>query len=130
MTSAPEGAPGTDDRRSSGSASARAASEAALNIRMLADRVLLSDEGEAGERRTGGGLIIPATAHLGKRLAWATVVATGTHVRSVRLGDRALYDPSERAEVELDGKEYVLLRERDLHAVSTPERNADAGLYL
>jgi len=108
----------------------RASAEGGLAIRMLHDRVLLSDEGESGERHTGGGLIIPATAQLGKRLAWANVVATGANVRQIRLGDRVLYDPGERAEVELDGKEYVLLRERDVHAVSTPERDAEAGLYL
>lgn len=108
----------------------RAGAQPHLAIRMLHDRVLLSDEGESGERQTGGGLIIPATAQLGKRLAWASVVAIGANVRQVRLGDRVLYDPAERAEVELDGKEYVLLRERDLHAVSTPEHDPDAGLYL
>nr|WP_219108267.1 co-chaperone GroES [Austwickia sp. TVS 96-490-7B] len=97
---------------------------------MLHDRVLLSDEGEQGERQTGGGLIIPATAQLGKRLAWATVVAIGASVRQVRLADRVLYDPAERAEVELDSRQYVLLRERDLHAVSTPETDEETGLYL
>lgn len=111
-------------------AARRPAARGGLAIRMLHDRVLLSDEGEQGERQTGGGLIIPATAQLGKRLAWAAVVAIGANVRQVRLGDRVLYDPGERAEVELDGHQYVLLRERDLHAVSTPEHDPDAGLYL
>lgn len=98
---------------------------------MLHDRVLLHHEDSDGERQTGGGLLIPATASLGKRLAWATVVATGQHVRQVKLGDRALYDPSEQADVELDGRSYVLLRERDLHAVGAPKAEADqTGLYL
>lgn len=97
---------------------------------MLHDRVLLASESDKGERQTGGGLIIPATAQLGKRLVWASVVAIGANVRQVRLGERVLYDPSESADVELDGREYVLLRERDLHAVSTPEHDPDAGLYL
>ena len=64
-----------------------------LPIRMLHDRVLVSTEGEAGERQTGGGLVIPATASIGKRLAWAAVVAIGQHVRQVKVGDRVLYDP-------------------------------------
>ena len=84
---------------------------------MLHDRVLVSTEGEAGERRSGGGIVIPATVAIGRRLAWALVVAAGANVRSVKVGDRVLFDPEDRAEVELRGKDYVLLRERDLHAV-------------
>ncbi len=98
---------------------------------MLHDRVLLSQEGEGGERQTGNGLLIPATASLGKRLHWATVRAIGQHVRQVELGDRVLFDPAERAEVELDGKAFVLLRERDLHAVDSQTAPSDqTGLYL
>lgn len=102
-----------------------------LPIRMLHDRVLVSTEGEAGERQTGGGLVIPATASIGKRLAWAAVVATGQHVRQVQIGDRVLYDPEDRAEVELQSKGYVLLRERDIHAVAAPRVEVEqTGLYL
>ena len=102
-----------------------------LPIRMLHDRVLVSTESDVGERQTGGGLVIPATASLGKRLAWATVVATGQNVRQVQVGDRVLFDPEDRAEVELQSKGYVLLRERDLHAVAAPRVEAkQTGLYL
>jgi chaperonin GroES len=49
----------------------------------------------------------------------------------VKLDDRVLFDPADRAEVEIRGKEYVLLRERDIHAVAA-ERLSDGktGLYL
>jgi chaperonin GroES len=98
---------------------------------MLHDRVLASTEGEAGERQTGGGLVIPATASIGKRLAWASVVAIGQQVRHVELGDRVLYDPEDRSEVELKSRTYVLLRERDIHAVAAPRVKAErTGLYL
>lgn len=102
-----------------------------LPIRMLHDRVLVSMEGEQGERRSGGGIVIPATASVGKRLSWARVVAVGSTVRQVQLEDRVLFDPEDRAEVELGSKDYVLLRERDLHAVAA-ERVPDpgTGLYL
>ncbi len=102
-----------------------------LPIRMLHDRVLVSLEGEQGERRSGGGIVIPATASVGKRLSWARVVAIGSSVRQVQLDDRVLFDPEDRAEVELGSKDYLLLRERDLHAVAA-ERVPDAGtgLYL
>lgn len=102
-----------------------------LPIRMLHDRVLVSTEGEAGERRSGGGIVIPATVAIGKRLGWASVVAVGVNVRSVRVGDRVLFDPDDRAEVEVRGKDYVLLRERDLHAVATEGlQDGQTGLYL
>ncbi|YAL84658.1 GroES family chaperonin [Dermacoccaceae bacterium W4C1] len=98
---------------------------------MLHDRVLVSGDGEGGERRSGGGIVIPATAEVGRRLSWATVVAIGSHVRQVELGDRVLYDPADRAEVELNSRDYVLLRERDLHAVSAePGASSGTGLYL
>lgn len=102
-----------------------------LPIRMLHDRVLVSQEDEQGERRSGGGIVIPATASVGKRLSWALVVATGPTVRQVKPGDRVLYDPAERAEVELSSQDYVLLRERDIHAVRADEtEDGRTGLYL
>jgi chaperonin GroES len=102
-----------------------------LPVRLLHDRVLVSIDGEAGERRSSGGIVIPATAQMGKRLAWAEVVAVGNNVRNVKAGDRVLFDPEDRAEVELHGTEYILLRERDIHAVAS-ERIQDGapGLYL
>ncbi|GAB7193308.1 co-chaperone GroES [Kineococcus sp. NUM-3379] len=101
-----------------------------LPVRMLHDRVLVSQE-DAGERTSSAGILIPATAAVGRRLAWAEVVARGQHVRSVEVGDRVLFDPEDRAEVELHGKGYVLLRERDLHAVAAPRvQDGQTGLYL
>ena len=101
-----------------------------LPVRMLHDRVLVSMENE-GERRSGGGIVIPATASVGKRLAWATVVAVGASVRQVKVDDRVLFDPEDRAEVEIQSHDYVLLRERDLHAVAAPRvQDGQTGLYL
>ena len=103
-----------------------------LPIQMLHDRVLVVVDVEAGERRSNAGIVIPATAKMGKRLAWAEVVATGGNVRSVQIGDRVLFDPEDRAEIELRGTAYILLRERDIHAVAS-ERLDEAGatgLYL
>ena len=104
-----------------------------LPIRMLHDRVLVRQDSSEGERRSGGGILIPATAAVGKRLAWAEVVAVGQNVRAVEPGDRVLFDPEDRAEVEVRGVAYVLMRERDLHAVAADrfEGSEDStGLYL
>ena len=101
-----------------------------LPIHMLHDRILVSSEIE-GERKSGGGILIPATVKMGHRLAWASVVAVGPNVRSVKVGDRVLFDPEEVAEVELKAEVFILLRERDLHAVATTRLDEEhAGLYL
>lgn len=100
-------------------------------IRMLNDRLLVSLDGDQAERRSSAGIVIPATAAVGKRLSWATVVAIGQHVRQVEVGDRVLFDPEERAEVELEGATYLLLREKDVHAVAQPRGGGEGtGLYL
>ncbi|MEZ0113379.1 chaperonin GroES [Catenulispora sp. EB89] len=104
-----------------------------LPIRMLHDRVLVREDPEAGDRRSSGGILIPATARIGNRLAWAEVVAIGANVRTIQVGDRVLYDPADRGEVEVRGTDYVLLRERDVHAVAAErlaEGEGEPGLYL
>lgn len=102
-----------------------------LAIRMLHDRVLVDAETGSSERKSGGGILIPATVDMGRRLSWAEVVATGPNVRTVELGDRVLFDPEERGEVELNSKRYVLLRERDIHAIAAERVNdSGTGLYL
>jgi chaperonin GroES len=103
----------------------------ALPLRMLHDRLLVLPEVDSSERQSSAGLVIPATAVGPKRLAWAQVVATGENVRHVSRGDRVLFDPEERAEVEVGGTNYVLLREKDVSAVSQPEdAGGKTGLYL
>ena len=82
---------------------------------MLHDRVLVRLDTESAERLSSAGIVIPATATVGRRLAWGVVVAAGQHVRQVDLGDRVLFDPEDRAEVELQAVTYLLLRERDIH---------------
>ncbi len=103
-----------------------------LPIRMLHDRVLVQLDMDAGERRSSGGIVIPATAALGaRRLSWCRVVAVGAHVRSVEVDDRVLFDTEDKAEVEVQGETYIVMRERDIHAVAA-ERLGDTqtGLYL
>ena len=102
-----------------------------LPIKMLHDRILVQMEGPDGDRRSSGGILIPATAQVGKRLTWAEIVAAGPSVRTMELGDRVLFNPEDRYEVEVGGRDYIILRERDIHAVAA-ERLDDSpmGLYL
>ena len=98
---------------------------------MLHDRVLVQLDKDAGERRSSGGIVIPATAALGnKRLSWARVAAIGPHVRAVELGDRVLFDPDDKPEVEVHGESYVLMREHRLELPFGFDPNAVPAPYV
>jgi chaperonin GroES len=100
-------------------------------IKLLHDRVLVRADGPDGERTSTGGILIPATAHVARRLVWAEVVGVGPNVRTINVGDSVLFEPEERANVEIQGAEFLLLRERDVHAVAGERhRDSDTGLYL
>jgi chaperonin GroES len=102
-----------------------------LPIKMLNDRILVEIDRGDGERKSTGGILIPATAQMGKRLAWARVVATGANVRNMEIDDRVLFNPEDRYEVEVRGSEYIILRERDIHAVASERlEEGSTGLYL
>ena len=102
-----------------------------LPIKMLNDRILGRTDTEEGERRSTGGILIPATAQVGKRLAWAQVVAAGPNVRAMEVDDQVLFNPEDRYEVEVQGHDYIILRERDVHAVAAQRlEEGSTGLYL
>ena len=101
-----------------------------LAITMLADRVLVQIPTADGERLSKGGLLIPATAQVSRRLTWADVVAVGPNVRTIQPRDRVLFNPEDRYEVEVSGEDYLLLRERDIHGVASNRIDGNTGLYL
>ena len=104
----------------------------APEIKLTGDRLVVRAS-ENGERRTSAGLLIPATAMPApKRLSWGDVTLVGPEVRVAKEGDRVLFLPSAGLEVELDGEELVLLRERDVQAVSSQPATRDRapGQYL
>jgi len=99
-------------------------------VTMLNDRVLVHVPDSEGERRSRAGILIPATAAVARRLSWAEVAAVGPNVRSIRAGDRVLFNPEECFEVEVQGEEYLILRERDIPAVASERLEDGTGLYL
>ena len=104
--------------------------DAQLEIQMLHDRIMVRVSAEEGERRSSGGILIPATAQVAKRLTWGEVSGVGSHVRSVSVGDRVLFSAEDQFEVEVQGQAYLVLRERDLHAVASERPEHGTGLYL
>lgn len=101
-----------------------------LQVQMLHDRVMVRAVGEDGERRSTGGIVIPATAQVARRLSWGEVYGVGQHVRTVEVGDRVLFSPEDQFEVEVQGQAYLVMRERDLHAVANERVEHGTGLYL
>lgn len=97
---------------------------------MTADRLLVTPDRDAGDRKSRGGILIPATASQSRRLVWAEVVAAGPTVRNVEEGDQVLFAPDAGFEVEIRGDDYLILRERDVHAVASAREDGQSGLYL
>ncbi|WP_433336881.1 GroES family chaperonin [Spirillospora sp. CA-294931] len=101
-----------------------------FEVQMLHDRVMIKVEKETGERRSTGGIVIPATVDASNRLAWGEVCGVGHHVRTVKVGDRVLFHPGDQLEVEIQGENYLVMRERDLHAIASERPEHGTGLYL
>lgn len=97
---------------------------------MTADRLLVEPSAEHEERKSRAGILIPATADVSKRLMWATVKAVGPTVRTIEEGDMVLFAPDTGFEVDIRGDEYLILRERDVHAVASGRTEGKTGLYL
>ena len=57
-------------------------------------------------------------------------MALGQNVRAAEVGDNVLFSPEDRYEVEVQGTDFIMLRERDLHAVAAERIESSTGLYL
>ena len=90
---------------------------AKLHIKPLADRVLV--EPSAAEEKTRGGLIIPDTAK--EKPQKGIVIAVGTGKKdepiTVKVGDNVLYGKYSGTEINIEGKDYLIMRESDIYAV-------------
>lgn len=88
-----------------------------INIKPLADRVVV--EALPAEEKTKGGIIIPDTAK--EKPQEGIVVAVGPGKKdeptTVKVGDRVLYGKYAGTEIQIDGKEYLIMRESDIYAI-------------
>lgn len=99
-------------------------------FRLTADRILVRVPSDS-ERKSKGGLLIPATAATPvRRCVWSDVVLVGPETRNVKPGDRVLFIPQSGLEVDWEGEVFLLLRERDIQGVATERRDPAAGQYL
>ena len=102
-----------------------------LAVRVTADRILCKAP-EEGDRRTRAGILIPATAKSADRRGlWGEVTEVGPLVRTIESGDMVLFLPENVIQVDVRGDVFLIVRERDIHAVASQERPAGStGLYL
>lgn len=90
-------------------------------IKPLGERVLV--EPIAQEVTTASGIVLPETAkekpQEGKVVAVGSgVVKDGARVAlEVKPGDRVLFSKYAGTEIKYDGKEYLIMKESDIHAV-------------
>jgi chaperonin GroES len=88
-----------------------------LSIRPLQDRVLV--EAAAAEEKTLSGIIIPDTAK--EKPQRGKVVAIGNGKKdeplTVKVGDEVLYGKYAGTEINVAGKEYMIMRESDIFAI-------------
>jgi len=88
-----------------------------LKIQPLSDRVLL--EPIQAETKTASGLYIPDSAKEKPQIA--TVVAIGKGLKdvpmTVKVGDKVIYGKYAGTELNLEGKDYIMMREADLLAI-------------
>ena len=90
---------------------------AKLKIKPLADRVVVSPA--AAEETTKGGIIIPDSAK--EKPQKGTIVAVGGGKKdepmTVKVGDAVLYGKYSGTELNIDGGDYLIMRESDIFAV-------------
>lgn len=104
--------------------------EGRRHVVVLGDRVLVAPPEDA-ERRTKAGILIPATAQsVDRKGLWGETLGVGPHVRQVHTGDDVLYLPDDAIEVDIQGEAFLIVRERDVHAVASSDREDATGLYL
>ena len=88
-----------------------------MNIKPLADRVLV--EPAAAEEKTASGIIIPDTAK--EKPQRGTVMAVGPGKKdeptTVKTGDTVLYGKYAGTEINVEGTDYLIMRESDILAV-------------
>jgi chaperonin GroES len=88
-----------------------------VSLKPLADRVLV--EPAVAETKTAGGIIIPDTAK--EKPMKGKVIAVGNgkpdEPMTVKPGDTVLYGKYAGTEIQVDGKDYLIMRESDIYAI-------------
>ena len=87
------------------------------SVKPLADRVLV--EPMQAETKTASGIIIPDNAKEKPQKAVVVAVGNGTkdHSMTVKVGDQVLYGKYSGTELKYEGKDYLIMSEKDILAI-------------
>lgn len=100
------------------------------SISVLGDRILIASPRD-GDRRSKAGILIPATASsMDRKGLWGETIGVGPNVRQIAVGDEVLYLPEDAIAIDVQGDPYLIVRERDVHAVASNREENATGLYL
>ena len=88
-----------------------------LNIKPLGDRVLV--EPLEADTKTASGIIIPDNAKEKPQKATVVAVGSGTsdHKMTVKVGNTVMYGKYSGTELKLEGKDYLIMSEKDILAI-------------
>jgi len=88
-----------------------------INVKPLADRVIV--EPAAAEEKTAGGIIIPDTAKEKPQRGKIVAVGNGKpdEPLTVKEGDSVLYGKYAGTEINIEGNDYLIMRESDIFAI-------------
>jgi chaperonin GroES len=90
-------------------------------IKPLGERVLI--EAIAKEETTASGIVLPDSAKEKPQEGKVIAVGSGTLKDGVRValevkeGDRVLFSKYAGTEIKYEGKEYLIMKESDIHAI-------------
>jgi chaperonin GroES len=88
-----------------------------VNVTPLHDRVIV--KAAAAEEKSAGGIIIPDTAK--EKPQRGTVIAAGPGKKdepvTVKTGDTVLYGKYAGTEIQIEGEDYLIMRESDILAI-------------
>lgn len=91
--------------------------KAKLNIQPLADRVIV--KAAEAETKTKSGIIIPDSAKEKPQKGEVMAVGAGKkdEPMTVKVGDTVLYGKYSGTEINIDGADYLIMRESDILAI-------------
>ena len=98
-----------------------------MNLRPLGDRVVVEHVEQAD--KSAGGVFLPDTAKEKPQEGRVLAVGTGRTLDNgtklsmdVKVGDKIIYSKYSGSEIKLDGKEVLIISEKDVLAIMSDER--------
>ncbi|HHX96715.1 MAG TPA: co-chaperone GroES [Clostridia bacterium] len=93
-----------------------------MNIKPLGDKVVIKALDQ--EEKTKSGIVLPDTAKEKPQQGEVVAVGSGRVLENgqkipleVNVGDKVIFSKYAGTDIKIDGEEYLILSERDIHAI-------------